>query len=77
MKKKDYSKINNPKGPYKMDIEYWGINVNVVIDNDGPFDFKVKIKSKTKLTQEFINHLKEYLEAEGFYESAQRHNLHW
>ena len=77
MKKKDFSKIKNPSGPYKMDISYWGKNVNIVIDNEGPFDFKVKIKSKSKLNPEFINNLKEYLEAEGFYEVAQKHNLHW
>jgi hypothetical protein len=77
MKKKDFSKVKNPNGPYKMDISYWGKSVNVVIDNEGPFDFKVKIKSKSKLNPEFINNLKEYLEAEGFYELAQRHNLHW
>lgn len=77
MDKKNYSKIKNPKGPYKMSITYCDVNLNITIDNDAPFDYNVKVKSKTKLNQQFLDHLKQYLDAEGFYEVAQKHNLHW
>jgi hypothetical protein len=77
MDKKNFSGVKNPKGPYKITINYCNIMVDITIDNEGPFEYNVKIKSKTKLNKQFLNHLKQYLDLEGFYEVAQKHNLHW
>jgi hypothetical protein len=77
MNKKSIQKIKNPKGPYKVNLKYKGIDFKVSIDNETFQDFIIKISSKQKSNEVILDSLKDYLKQEGFLDDALYHNLYW
>lgn len=77
MNKKSIQKIKNPKGPYKVELTYKGIDFKVTIDNDTFQDFIIKIVSKGVRNQNLMDSLRDYLKHEGFLDEALYHNLYW
>lgn len=76
--------LTNPEGPYKLDITYRGIKFNVTIENvtfdrfklcaimeDQDYDENVE-DSKY---QPLILKLNQYLDSEGYFMAAKKHNL--
>jgi hypothetical protein len=77
-KKKLFSKLKNPKGPFTMDFVFSGIEFNAVINHAMPSEYTIKLKSKTKnISKYFLDNVKGYLELEGFVDMAEKHNLFW
>jgi hypothetical protein len=77
MNKKSIQKIKNPKGPYKVEMSYKGIDFNISIYNETLQDFIIKISSKQKGNDIILDSLKDYLKQEGFLDEALYHNLYW
>jgi hypothetical protein len=67
----------NPNGPYKLKITFKNVKWNITIENESEDTFKVLARSNVKVNSEEIETLKNYLQAEGFEEEAQEHNLFW
>jgi hypothetical protein len=77
MNKKSIQKIKNPKGPYKVELTYKGIDFKVTIDNDTFQDFSIKMVSNGAVDVSLLSSLKDYLKQEGFLDEALYHNLYW
>jgi hypothetical protein len=67
----------NPKGYYNVNLVIRGVKCNVKIINESFNEYRVEVNAKQNLTQEFLNYIAYYMEKEGFYEEAQKHNLFW
>ncbi len=77
-KKKIFSKIKNPKGPFSVDFVFSGVKFNAIINHSTPSEYNVRLKTTSKkLSKHFLENVKEYLKLEGFVDMAEKHNLFW
>jgi hypothetical protein len=76
-KSKNKSYPPNPNGHYVVDLKIRGITCKVTIMNESFLEYKVEVKAKKELSQEFLNYIAKYMELEGFYDEAQKHNIFW
>ena len=77
-KKRLFSKLKNPKGPFVMDMKWNGLDFNVIINHSMPSEYTIKLKLKNKKVPESLfEKVKEYLISEGFVDLAEKHNLFW
>lgn len=69
--------LQNPEGYYTTNITLRGKKCRVKIINESFIEYKLEVESKDKLPEEFLNFLAYYLQSEGFYDEAKKHNLEW
>ncbi len=67
----------NPEGYYTTNITIRGKRCRVKIINESCMEYKLEVESKDKLSEEFLDFLAYYLQTEGFYDEAKKHNLEW
>ena len=77
-KKRLFSKLKNPKGPFNMDMKWNGMDFHVIINHSMPSEYTIKLKLKNKkISESLFDKVKEYLINEGFVDLAEKHNLFW
>ena len=74
----------NPRGPYKMEIKFNGVEYEITIENVSHTKFRVCAVAKNEedaldedFTERNLKVLEKYLNDEGFYVAAKKWNLYY
>ncbi len=69
--------VTNPAGVYRIKITYQKVKCNIMIKSIDDYEFDIYVKTNKKITNNQLEGLKQYLETEGYFNEARKHNLYW
>jgi len=53
-------------------IKFRGVSVDFIIHIDSDVDYRLEVRAKTKLTEDFFQSLVEYIKSEGYVDEARK-----